>query len=202
MNDIATIFLVVLTIVLVFFAFSKLFNCSVWYLLSCCVECVVSIIKFFSQKTEIPISYPVHIGWDGNRVNLLLVNKEFKKVIENFVVCYCCGYQYIFNNTCIAYYFEIQRKIDSLEDNILISIIQKQAEEVVAKTMIANECYQPAEPLTAVQLQQNRLIISYALNPSGIKELENHKHKTYLKNMEATKKIQQNNFVEDWEENE
>lgn len=202
MNDIVMIFFVAIAIVLYFFACSKLFNCSVLHLLSCCVEFVVSVIRFICRKTEIPIDYPVHIGWDGNRVNLLLVNKEFSKVIENFVVCYCCSYQYIFNNTCIAYYFEIQRKIDSLEDNILISIIQKQAEEVVAKKMYENDCTQSAESLTAVELEDNRLIIAYARNLSGIKALEDYKYNTYIKRMEATKKIQQNSFVEDWEENE
>lgn len=202
MIDIVAFILTIITIYLIFFASSKVLNCSILYLLSCCVEFVVSVIRFFCTKTEKPVDYPVHIGWDGNRIDLRIVNKEFDKLIDNFIVCYCSRYSYIYDRTCIAYSFEIQRKIDSFEDDILISIIQKQAEEVVAKIMYENDCTQSAESLTAVELEENRLIIAYALNPSGMKKLEDYKYNTYIKRMESTKKIQQNNFVEDWEENE
>lgn len=150
----------------------------------------------FSKK---PIIYPVIVGYDEGRIIPDTVNKEFSKIRDNFAVCYFRYHQFSKNNECILYVFDIQRKKDSLPDEELEILLQKQAEEVVTKTMQSNNCVMSAEPLTFITLKHDKLGVHYALTESGVNELD--KLKQIARNRRITEKKQSNTneFVEDWD---
>lgn len=91
--------------------------------------------------------YPTCVGFDGNRVLPQLVDDAFSTVRANFVVCYCDRNNYHVDSNVMLYRFSIQRKPDSIDDDTLLPLIQKQCEEVLAKTMRLYDCYLPTEPL-------------------------------------------------------
>lgn len=143
------------------------------------VEEAVCICKDFIKKffTELLSSgqaetniYPTIVGYDGNRVIPAFVDQEFQAVRANFVSCYCSTFSLTPNS--IKYRFNIQRKPDSLPDEILEPLIQKQAEEILAKTMRMYDCYLPTEPLTVVELRPEALFVAFAHNEEGIKQLD------------------------------
>ncbi len=148
------------------------------------------------------IRFPVYVGWDGNRINLQLVNDSFKKVEEHFNVCYCTRTAELFQGNCISYVFEIQRKINTPEDEELELLIQKESEEILAKVMMCNEFFYPAELLTVVEIHQNILIITFATCPAGIEQIEKRKQFLYQRKMQSKKQSPHNEFSEAWENHE
>lgn len=145
--------------------------------------------------------YPTLVGFDGNRILPQLVDVAFATVRKNFSVCYCDANDYQFNCNVMRYRFSIQRKPDSMDDDTLLPLIQKQCEEVLAQTMRLYDCYLPAEPLTVVELFPNFLFVAFARNEAGIKEIDAYKNKMRRRKAQA-EQTTHSRMSENWHDTE
>lgn len=167
-----------------------------------CKNFCKEIINALFQPTPVPeVFYPVDVGFDGNRIVPQLVDDEFSKISENFASCYCIKGIVIPDGSLVQYAFSIMRKQDSMDDEYLEKLIQKQTEEVVAHTMRRYDFYLPTEPLTYVELQEHRLLVAFARNDAGIKKLDNKKRAVRRRKIEAAH-TSHSNLTENWEDRE
>lgn len=143
-------------------------------------------------------AYPVWVGYDGNRIIPAIVDKEFQKVSDNFLVCYCFRIAIAPDGNTIRYYFSILRKPDSADDDLLQTLLQKEVEEILTRTLLMYDCFLPAEVLTAVELQGTRLNVTFAQTPSGIQQLDALKQCTRRRQVLRKRKKICDNFSEDW----
>lgn len=149
----------------------------------------------FSSEQVVNTIYPTIVGYDGYRVVPEFVDSEFQTVRNNFAVCYCSNF--CLNPDYIQYRFNIQRKLNSPADEELEPLIQKQAEEVVVKTMRLYDFYLPAEPLTVIELRHEVLLVAFARNEEGVRQLDRVKHSIRRRKYSA---VQSDNssMTEDW----
>ncbi|WP_075721086.1 hypothetical protein [Roseburia sp. 499] len=159
---------------------------------------VASAICTASQPNQF---YPTCVGFDGNRVLPQLVDDAFTTVRENFAVCYCDANNFHVDSNVMQYRFSIQRKPDSMDDETLLPLIQKQCEEVLAKTMRLYDCYLPPEPLTVVELFPNFLCVAFARNEEGIKEIDKYKCKIRRRKI-LEKQTAHTQMSENWHDTE
>lgn len=167
--------------------------------LECKKVCKEFLKALFEETSTATLLYPVCVGWDGNRIVPQLVDDEFSKIRENFASCYCIKGIVIPDGSLVQYAFSIMRKQDSMDDDYLEKLIQKQTEEVVAHTMRRYDCYLPTEPLTYVELQEHRLLVAFARNDAGIKKLDNQKRAVRRRKIEAAH-TSHSNMTENWED--
>lgn len=122
-----------------------------------------------------PACYPVAIGHNGVHFDDAIIRQAFSGIASNFAVFYLEQVQV--KNNVVAYQFALQRKPDSLPDEDLQVLIQKQAEAVLTRQL--RECGVDvlAEPLTCVDLRSNDLIIAFAMTQNEIGHLDNIKRK-------------------------
>lgn len=151
---------------------------------------------FSSEQTSISVVYPTIVGFDGNRVIPALVDQEFQTVRANFASCYCSAFSLNPNN--IQYRFNIQRKPDSPTDEVLEQLIQKQSEEILARTMRMYDCYFPTEPLTVTELRPEALFVAFARNEEGIKQLDRMKQNIRRRKHSASRQPDHGSMTEDW----
>lgn len=151
---------------------------------------------FSSEQTSNSVVYPTIVGFDGNRVILALVDQEFKTVRANFASCYCSTFS--LSPNIIQYRFNIQRKPDSLPDEVLELLIQKQSEEILARTMRMYDCYLPTEPLTVTEIRPEALFVAFARNEDGIKRLDLLKQNIRRRKYSANCQPDHGSMTEDW----
>lgn len=144
--------------------------------------------------------YPVLVGYDGYRILPQLVDAEFAAVRENFASCYCTKITLKEDNTIIIYHFDIMRKPDGLDDDMLEQLIQKQSEEIVINTMRTYDCYLPVEPLTLVELLPHTLNVAFARNKAGIELLDRLKRKMRKRKALAARP-ENHTMKEKWDDN-
>lgn len=153
---------------------------------------------FASTPAPEPV-YPTLVGYAEGHFVLQFVDESFSKVRGNFSTCYCVKAQIAANGSYVYYHFAIQRKPDSLDDDALLLLIQKEAEEALAMTMRMYDCYIPAEPLTVVGLFPHSLDIVFARNETGVKAVENMKH-SIRKRKHVNSTIDNTSMTEKWKE--
>lgn len=144
--------------------------------------------------------YPVLVGWDGNRIVPRLVNEEFREVCANFAVCYNVQIGLTKDDDIIAYRFSIQRKTDSLPDEVLQVLIQRQTEQILTETMQTYNCYISAEPLTVVELRKHDLMVGFARTPDGITKIDTMKQNIMIKQNRKKQEHTSSTFTENWNE--
>lgn len=153
-------------------------NCSVKEATIICRDCIKDILISIFAPTPPPKQYyPTVVAWNGSRIDLKLVDAAFNSVRDNFASCFCtqCGFSE--SQDIVTYHFELIRKPNSLEDNVLQELIQKQSEEVVTNTMHTYDCYLAAEPITYVRLSACALDVIFARTADGVKMLDELKQK-------------------------
>lgn len=171
-------------------------KCSVKEATKVCKKFIADIFKEVFSR-DIPQHYfPVLVGYDGTRIVSQFVDAEFKKISMNFAVCYFTKVTYTTNGNVVVYHFSITRKMDTLPDETLEELLQKQAEEILSKTMHDYDCYFSAEPLTAVKLCANNLLIAYARTHDGITKLDELKRQAKRKYRKESR--ESNEFTTDW----
>lgn len=151
----------------------------------------------FSEETQ-PVFYPTIVGWDGYHILPQLVDTEFCEVRKNFTVCFCTRAKISSDWSLVCYEFSIQRKPDTLDDQTLSQIIQKQAEETVAITMRLYDCYLPTEPLTVIELTPSVLRVAFARNESGVRQISDYKRKLHRRSMAASRSEAHSAMSESW----
>ena len=156
---------------------------------------------FEETQTQTQYQYPVLVGFDGNRILPQLVDVEFEKVRQNFAVCYCNNHTLEKDESLVIYSFAISRKPNSLEDEELEKLIQKQVEEILARTMRSCDCYIPTEPLTHVELKSTLLLIAFARNSRGVAKLDKAKKVVRRRRAEASQ-TSHTNLTENWNDKE
>lgn len=158
------------------------------------------LLALIKRKSE-PTRYPTIVGCLDNRIIAQSVNEAFEKLRSNFSVCYFDVYSFFEENNCIAYRFRIRRKIDSLSDEDLQDLLQKQAEEVVAQNMQMYDCYLNPEPLTVVDLKKDFFIIACAVTSNGISKIDSIKANIRKRQFHNAMKPESNDsFTEEWHE--
>lgn len=173
-------------------------KCSVKEATIFCREFVKEVFRALFAPTPLPKQYyPTIVGWDGFRIVPNLVDSEFHIVRENFISCFCtyCGLRE--NEDLVLYQFDILRKPDSYEDEILEKIIQKQSEEIVTNTMRMYDFYLPSEPLTLAELFPTRLCVVFARTEDGIKKLDEEKQRM-RKRKSLTSSSKKDAMTETW----
>lgn len=158
------------------------------------------ILEELFKPTPPPVQYyPTIVGWDGTRIVHQLVKTAFKSVSENFEVCYLTRYGFSTNFNCVGYFFSITRKADSLADEDLQNLIQKQAEEIVTEVMHQYDFFMPAEPLTLVELRKNELRVAFARTEAGISEIDVQKRKLEHRKLMANRPKPPKDMTTDWD---
>lgn len=127
------------------------------------------------QDTE--TRYPTAVGFDGVRFVPQFIDNAFAKVSSNFAVFYYSKCEISKNRNALRYHFAMKQRPDFLPEWELLELLQKQCEKVLTHHLQAMECYLPAEPLTAVRLTDQELLVYFALTPDGIKRLDSIKRK-------------------------
>ena len=171
-------------------------QCSVKEATKLCKGFLTDISKELFAESTPPQYFPVLVGYDGTRIVPPFVDSEFKKISLNFDVCYFTQVTYTSNGNIVVYHFSIQRKADSLPDEQLEELLQKQAEEVLSKTMHDYDCYVPVEPLTAVKLRANDFLVAYARTQEGITKLDEVKKQAKRRYRKESR--EPNEFTTDW----
>ena len=152
---------------------------------------------FSSEPKSVP-EYPVYVGSDGVRVLPTLVDRDFAKIREHFNVCYTDDFKNFSNS--IAYRFNIQQKPDYMEESVLETLIQKQAEEVLANHMREFDFYHPAEPLTFAVFSKGYLWIGFAKTPEGIAQFDTQKQRLRKRRLSQKQEDRSEQpFVEKWD---
>ena len=152
--------------------------------------------------------YPVLVGYDGYRIVPELVNEEFSIIRNNFLFFYNNAAIIASDGHSVKYRFAIERKPDCPDDEILQSLIQKQAEEILTRTLLAYDCYMSAEALTAVELKPNCLYVAFARTQTGIQQLDDLKQRIRRRQIASKRQIasrrqgQSKKFREKWENGE
>lgn len=145
-------------------------------------------------KPPLP-EYPVHVGYDSMNILPQIVDKELEKMRKSFDSCYCQNYSVLKNR--IQYLFPVLFPKSAQDDmEHFKNLIQKQAEEGLVSHMRKFDCQLPAEPLTVIQLLSDSLIISYARNEEGIREIAETKRKR--RSLEHMQKPEPETFYEKW----
>lgn len=171
-------------------------KCSVREATCICKTFVADIFKEVFTNHAPPQYYPVFVGYDGTRIVPQFVDSAFKKISANFEVFYFTDVFYTNNESILVYRFSIQRKKSGLPDDELEKLVQKQAEETLTKTLHDFDCYVSAEPLTAVKLRANDLLVAYARTIDGISKLDEVKRRSARKCQEENSA--NNDFSTDW----
>lgn len=172
-------------------------HCSVQEATAICKSCITDIVKeLFHNQPPQQHYYPVLVGYDGTRIVSQFVDLEFKKLASSFDVCYFTQVSFTPNGNIVVYHFSIQRKQDFLSDDSLEILLQKQAEEVLTKTLHDFDCYLSAESLTAIKLRSNDLLIAYARTEDGIGKLDELKRQSRRKYQKQRSTA--TNFNTDW----
>lgn len=173
-------------------------KCSIKNATIVCREFVKEILGALFAPTPKPKQYyPTIAGWDGNRIVPKLVDADFHSVCENFISCFCTYCGFLESEDVVIYQFDILRKPDSHEDEILEKIIQKQSEEVVTNTMRIYDFYLPPEPLTLIELFSTKLCVAFARSEEGIKKLDEEKRKIQRRKVMANH-TNQGSMTETW----
>lgn len=171
-------------------------RCSAKKATKICKKFITDIfMEIFTGDTQLQY-FPVLVGYDGTRIVPPFVDSEFKKISLNFDVCYFTQVTYTSNGNIVVYHFSIQKKADSLPDEQLEELLQKQAEEVLSKTMHDYDCYVPVEPLTAVKLRTNDFLVAYARTQEGITKLDEVKKQAKRRYRKESR--ESNEFTTDW----
>lgn len=127
------------------------------------------LLLIFEKWSSKRIEYPTIVGYENGYIVFNSVDKEFEALRANFDTCYCTYAAVSNDRNYVSYQFNIQRKPNSPEDEALELLLQKQAEETVAKTMRMYNCFKAAEPLTVVELFPSVLRVTFARTEEGIK---------------------------------
>lgn len=201
MNFLSFILVIVVLFISAVVMVALLKKCSVKEATIICKQYIGQILEALSQTSSEPITYPTFVGWVDGRVIAQSVNEEFAKLRANFSVCFFDICKYFAENNCIAYRFKIKRKIDSLSDEDLQDLLQKQAEEVVTQNMQMYDFYLNPEPLTVIDLRQNDLIIAYAVTPDGVNQIDSIKRQIRTRQFhKAMKPASKDSLTEEWHE--
>lgn len=142
--------------------------------------------------------YPVLVGYDGYRIVPELVNEEFSIIRDNFLLLYTTGAIISPDGNSVKYRFAIERKPDCPDDEILQSLVQKQTEEILTRTLLAYDCYMSAETLTAVELMPNCLNVAFARTQTGIQQLDDLKQRIRRRQIASKRQRQNKEFREKW----
>jgi hypothetical protein len=174
-------------------------SCSVKDATRICIKFFCDILdEIFQSSPQQEICFPVIVGEYCGRIVPQFVNDAFVKIRSNFAVCYCVHFYFSQGNHCIIYKFAIQRKADSLPDDDLQNLVQKQAEEVVTGVMQSYDCWQNAEPLTVVELRDKELLIAFARTPKGMQEIEKTKTRIRVRQLRQQVNVHAEQLKEDW----
>lgn len=154
-----------------------------------------TILDAFGWGSSSPPEYPIHIGFDGTCILPQIVDKELEKIEKSFDSCYCQRYSILDNQIQYLFPVLIPR---SAQDDIghFKSLVQKQAEEGLVSHMRKYNCQLPAEPLTAIQLLTDSLIVYYARNEKGMYEIAEIKQK--LRSLDHMPISEPETFYEKW----
>lgn len=174
-----------------------------------CVDELTAIWKPISEKLykqfhkKEKINYPLWIGYDFQ--NEIFVRQWvmdiFKEISSDFEVFNSVFRKLTDNNNTITYKFDIVRKKDSLQDEELNRLIQKQAEKI-ATEYLQNSTNNniSADLVTAVDLCGDILGIAYAVTSEGVPCIENYKQ---IRENRICKRNQEFElFEEDWDEHD
>lgn len=146
--------------------------------------------------------YPVLVGYDGYRIVPELVNGEFSIIRDNFLFFYNNAAIIAPDGHSVKYRFAIERRPDSPDNEILQPLIQKQAEEILTRTLLAYDCYMSAEALTAVELKPNCLYVAFARTQTGIQQLDDLKQRIRRRQTAGRRQGQDRQFREKWKNGE
>lgn len=177
-------------------------QCSVKEATILCRDFIKDIFKALCAPTPPPeVIYPTLVGYENGHFVPQFIDESFSKVCSNFAVCYCVGAEITADGSCALYTFSIQRKLDcSLGDADLAPLIQKEAEEVLTKTMRLYDCYLPAEPLTVIDLSPTTLRVAFARSEAGLKAIEGMKHSARKRRHISTTPDNKGSMTEKWKE--
>lgn len=159
-------------------------------------QIICELVGWDNQPTP---KYPVHVGFDGYNIIPHLVDVEFREMLDSFPVCYCDSFR-ITEHT-IEYFFPVMfpSRMD-VDESTFYLLIQKKAEKCVADHLKRYSCYVPAEPLTAVELQTEYMLITLAFDQIGIEQVRAFKSRkrqnAFQKQREETSA---EDFTEKWE---
>lgn len=170
-------------------------GCSLKNAVIICRDSTKDFISALFEPT--PQYFPTVVGWDGIRILLKLVDSEFSIVRQNFSSCFCTWAGISNDTNLVCYRFEIQRKPNSLDDEILLEILQKQTEEVLSHTLREYECYMPTEPLTLAEIYPHVFYVAFARTEEGIRILDERKRKLKRRNL-ITNHVSNNSMTEEW----
>lgn len=173
-------------------------KCSVKDATIVCRDFIKEVLRALFAPTPPPKQYyPTIAGWDGNRIVPKLVDADFHAVCKNFISCFCTYCGFLESDDLVIYKFDILRKPDSYEDEILENIIQKQSEEVVTNTMRMYDFYLPPEPLSLAELFSTQLYVAFARTEEGIKKLDERKRRIQ-KRKATVNHTTQDSLTESW----
>ena len=191
------LFLIIILFIITILCIVLIKGCSAVEATKICKTFIADIFKTLFTQDVPPQYFPVLVGYNETRIVPQFVESAFEKISRNFDIFYFLNVEFkMKNNDVVIYHFSIERKTDSLPDEKLELLLQRQAEEVLTKTMHNYDCYLSAEPLTAVRLRADDFLVMYARTQAGIPVLDELKRLGKQKyNSEHSKT---NDFTTNW----
>ncbi len=145
-----------------------------------------------------PPDYPTHVGTDGVRIRPEIVDREMTPLLELFPAGYCNGIQV--GLSCYTYCFSVHLPMEHANDaGEFEKLVQKQAEACLTRHLRQYGYYVPAEPLTAIQLRPDHLLVSYARNENGLPMIQQIKQQVRTDRYAEESSVPISAFTEAWE---